>query len=130
MFTGIIDSIGIAKKIVQKKDLKEFMIESKSLPSNIRIGESLNVNGVCLTITQKKTALFVVSAIFETIQKTTLGLLRKGEKLNLEPALKLNDRLNGHLLQGHVDAIGILKKIQRFPHQTIIEIAFPAKIAP
>lgn len=111
MFTGIIETIG---EIVQlTKEGENLHIEIKSpLAQELKIDQSVSHNGVCLTVVEVKDASYVVTAIQETLDKTNLKTLTKGSLVNLERAMKLGDRLDGHLVQGHVDGTAICKKVE------------------
>ncbi|KXO00687.1 riboflavin synthase subunit alpha [Aequorivita aquimaris] len=111
MFTGIIETIG---EIVQlTKEGENLHIEIKSpLAQELKIDQSVSHNGVCLTVVEVKEASYVVTAIQETLDKTNLKTLTKGSLVNLERAMKLGDRLDGHLVQGHVDGTAICKKVE------------------
>lgn len=106
MFTGIIESLGIIKDL--KKEGENIHLTISSLISNeLKIDQSVAHNGVCLTVVKCDENVHVVTAIKETIDKTTLGNWKIGEELNLERAMKLGDRLDGHIVQGHVDQTAI-----------------------
>lgn len=106
MFTGIIKDLGEIKQISTAGSNRTFLIES-SLVSQVRVDESIAHNGICLTIEEIKNKMYKVTAIEETIKKTNAGQWKKGDLINLEQAMKLNDRLDGHIVQGHVDATGV-----------------------
>jgi riboflavin synthase len=111
MFTGIIEGIGCVKDIFRKQDDMTMGVQPLFEMNDSQLGESISVDGVCLTITQlKKNALFMdVSS--ETLSRSTLTFLKHGDEVNLERALRLTDRLGGHLVTGHIDGIGkIIKK--------------------
>ncbi len=114
MFTGIIEEIGNVGGIKGKgTGAREFHIKCKSVMSDLKLGDSLAVNGVCLTIVERKVSEIGVEAVEETIRKTSLGNLRQGDSVNLERPLTLNSRLGGHLVQGHVDTTGKVVSIER-----------------
>lgn len=127
MFTGIIEEIGKVKSIAQKGKARVLTIESKKLLSEIKIGDSVSVNGVCLTVFEKSNDSFKVEAVEETIKKTNLGDLKVGDFVNLELALKLGERLGGHIVQGHVDTTGVIKSIKKLHNSWIFEIKFPVE---
>lgn len=102
MFTGIIESIGIVKNIVKEGDNINLSVES-SLAQALKIDQSLAHNGTCLTVVAIDGNAYTVTAIKETLEKTNLGKLEIGSKINLERAMILGDRLDGHIVQGHVD---------------------------
>jgi riboflavin synthase len=106
MFTGIIESLGIIKKIEQEATNIHFTIES-SISNQLKIDQSIAHNGVCLTVIEQKNNTHKVTAIAETLQKSNLGSLKVGDSVNLERAMKSNARLDGHQVQGHVDQTGI-----------------------
>ncbi|MEY4934043.1 MAG: hypothetical protein RIS64_402 [Bacteroidota bacterium] len=106
MFTGIIESLGIVKKIQHEATNIHFTIES-SVSEKLKIDQSIAHNGVCLTVVAKKKNTHVVTAIAETLQKSNLGDLKVGDAVNLERAMKSNARLDGHQVQGHVDQTGV-----------------------
>jgi riboflavin synthase len=104
MFTGIIETLGIVKNIVQENDNFHISIQSE-ITSELRIDQSVAHNGVCLTVIDIKEKVYTVTAIKETLDKTNLENLTIGDSINLERAMKLGDRLDGHIVQGHVDEI-------------------------
>jgi riboflavin synthase len=111
MFTGLIKDIGTVKSITKNSEGSEFVIETKKLASEIKIDDSVATNGVCLTATEIKGNLFKVQAVHVTLEKTSIGDLRVGSKVNLELALRPIDRLGGHIVQGHVNGVGKIQKI-------------------
>jgi len=106
MFTGIIQELGEIKEISTSGSNRTFFIES-SLASKVKVDESVAHNGVCLTIEETNSRIYKVTAIEETIAKTNAGHWKVGDSINLEQAMQLNDRLDGHLVQGHVDGTGV-----------------------
>lgn len=104
MFTGIIETTGRLREVVRQGSNLNFWVES-SISDALKIDQSLAHNGVCLTVVALRPGQHQVTAVEETLQKTTLGNWAAGKELNLERALKLGDRLDGHLVQGHVDAV-------------------------
>ncbi|MEZ4839291.1 riboflavin synthase [Flavobacterium sp.] len=105
MFTGIIETLGIIKSIVKEQSNVHFTITSK-ITSELKIDQSVAHNGVCLTVVEIKNDDYTVTAIEETLKKTNLDRLKIGDSVNLERAMRLGDRLDGHIVQGHVDQIG------------------------
>ena len=110
MFTGIIETIGSVKKIVKDNDNLHINIES-ILTTELKIDQSVAHNGICLTVVAIKNNTYTVTAIKETIQKTNISDLKAGQTINLERAMKLGDRLDGHIVQGHVDQVGVCNNI-------------------
>ena len=105
MFTGIIETLGIIKEIEKDQENLHLTIESQ-ITHELKIDQSVAHNGICLTVVKINNNNYSVTAIKETIDKTTLGNWKVGEMLNLERAMKLGDRLDGHIVQGHVDQTG------------------------
>lgn len=103
MFTGIIESIGIVKEVISSGSNKSFVVES-SISQDLKIDQSLSHNGVCLTVEKADNNTHFVTAIDETLQKTNLSFLKENDIVNLERCLVMNGRLDGHIVQGHVDA--------------------------
>jgi riboflavin synthase len=111
MFTGIIENLGIIKGI-RKEDENLHITVSSSITNELKIDQSVAHNGVCLTVVTIENDTYVVTAIQETINKTNVGDWKTFDVVNLERAMKLGDRLDGHIVQGHVDQIGICKSIE------------------
>ncbi len=110
MFTGLIEEIGEIKSIIPYQNLIRLNIQADKVLTDIQRGGSIAVDGVCLTVVEFSTRDFTVELGEETLRKTTLGALSAGKKVNLERPLRLSDRLGGHLVQGHVDGVGVLKE--------------------
>ncbi|WP_442786902.1 riboflavin synthase [Flavobacterium suncheonense] len=111
MFTGIIETLGTIREI--RKDNENLHVTlSASITPELKIDQSVSHNGICLTVVAIKDDQYTVTAIKETIEKTNLGEWKVGDVVNLERAMKLGDRLDGHIVQGHVDQTGICKKIE------------------
>ncbi len=111
MFTGIIETLGIIKDL-RKEDENLHITVSSSITNELKIDQSLAHNGVCLTVVGIENDNYTVTAIQETINKTNVGDWKPNDIVNLERAMKLGDRLDGHIVQGHVDQIGICKSIE------------------
>lgn len=110
MFTGIIEQIGEVRNIQRQGSNITFTIAS-SISNELKIDQSVAHNGVCLTVVDVSNGAHQVTAIDETLQKTNLGDLRIGDKVNLERCLKIGDRLDGHMVQGHVDQTAVCKLV-------------------
>ena len=113
MFTGIIEALGIVKKVAVAGSNKTFWVESP-ISHELKIDQSISHNGVCLTVESVAAGIHSVTAIDETLNKTNLGALEEGDLLNLERCMIMNGRLDGHIVQGHVDGtaqcVSVLKK--------------------
>lgn len=129
MFTGIIESIGTVKEIATSGTNKSFWIGSP-LSSSFKPDQSIAHNGVCLTVEDVEGNLHKVTAIEETLSKTNLDQWQVGSSINLERSLLPTNRLDGHFVQGHVDTIGICKKIKDKKGSQEFEFGFPKKFAP
>ncbi len=111
MFTGIIESLGTIKALEKDNDNLHITIAS-DMTNELKIDQSVAHNGVCLTVVHLQDGHYTVTAIRETLEKTNLGHWKVGNTVNLERAMKLGDRLDGHIVQGHVDQTGICKSIE------------------
>lgn len=123
MFTGIIEEIGYVKRINQQSRSAQIEIKADKVLGDVAVGDSIAVNGVCLTVVAFDSQHFTADVMPETISKTNLRELKPGSPVNLERALQLGGRLGGHIVQGHVDAIGTIVEKQ------ILEIAIIYRIA-
>lgn len=112
MFSGITETIGRIEKIKSHQGCKDFIITSEKKLDDINIGDSIAVNGVCLTVTGYDKKSFAVTAVPETLNLTNLNTLDSQDKVNLERAMRLDQRLSGHFVQGHVDGVGKIIDIQ------------------
>jgi riboflavin synthase len=108
MFTGLVQGVGRVRAIVPTAQQKRLVIEAALDERARELGASVSVSGVCLTVTAASPEHFEVEAAFETLSRTTIGDLREGSRVNLEPALRVGDPLGGHLVSGHVDGVGAL----------------------
>lgn len=106
MFTGIVEELGELLSRRERPDAACFTIRAPLASSDARAGDSISVNGVCLTVVDVQNGGFTADVIGETLRRSSLGAARPGDRLNLERAAKLGDRLGGHLVQGHVDGTG------------------------
>lgn len=129
MFTGIIETMGLVKEVISRGSNRTFWVES-SISSQLKRDQSVSHSGVCLTIEEIKGNGHRVTAIEETLQKTNLGDWKEGVFINLERCLKLNDRLDGHIVQGHVDTIATCTRRKEKNGSWEFEFEFPGKFAP
>ncbi|MBI3807159.1 MAG: riboflavin synthase [Nitrospirae bacterium] len=112
MFTGIIEGTGVVKKIKKSVRSARLTVGGGKVLSGLSRGESVSVNGACLTVVEFSKTGFSADVSDETLRRTTLGALREGDPLNLERAAKFSDRIGGHLVSGHVDGVGVIRKIE------------------
>jgi riboflavin synthase len=106
MFTGIVQAIGTIRRIEARGGDVRLFVDASAVAAELAVGDSLCVSGVCLTVAAREDRIHAFDVSTETLALTTLGALREGDAVNLEPALRLSDRLGGHLVSGHVDGIG------------------------
>lgn len=112
MFTGLIEDLGKVKEIVNQNGGKLFLIELSLDCSDIKIGDSISINGACQTVIKKDGNLLTFEAMAETLNRTNFNYLKIGDFVNIERAMKINSRLDGHLVSGHIDCISKLNSIK------------------
>ncbi|SJZ30862.1 riboflavin synthase [Selenihalanaerobacter shriftii] len=125
MFTGIVEELGEINSINRGSQSIELEIKAKNVLNDVQLGDSIATNGVCLTVTSFNKNRFTVDVMPETMRKSSLGELKVGEAVNLERALSLKDRLGGHLVSGHIDGTGEIKKKQREDNAILYNISLP-----
>ena len=108
MFTGLIEETGYIESLRQEKDSGQLVIHAKTVLESTGIGDSIAVNGVCLTVTNRAKNTFTADVMPETLKRSNLGLLKKGSAVHLERAMAANGRFGGHMVSGHIDGTGIL----------------------
>jgi riboflavin synthase len=129
MFTGIVIATGRVLSIDEKGGDLELGIDAAALDAaRIGVGDSVSVQGACLTATRLEGSAFFADVSRETMAKTTLGTLRKGSRVNLEPSLRAGDALGGHLVSGHVDAVGRMTAAQQDARSWRMEFELPAAL--
>ena len=127
MFTGIIEAFGTVEKMEQEQGNLHLSLAS-DLASELKIDQSLAHNGVCLTVVAKTPTSYTVTAIQETLNKTNLGALQVGAKVNLERAMQINARLDGHLVQGHVDVVGVCTEARETEGSWLFSFEYPETV--
>ena len=113
IFTGIIEELGIVREIRRGSQSCQLKIDASQVLTDVKLGDSIAVNGVCLTVTAFEKDWFTADVMWETLKKSNLDRLHSGDQVNLERALRLGDRLGGHLVLGHVDGVGRIIEQQR-----------------
>jgi riboflavin synthase len=111
MFTGIVEAMGTVTESADAGGKRRLCIDAGTLAAGMRVGDSLAINGVCLTAVEVAGARVVVEAVDETLGRTNLGLLRTGSPVNLERPMRADGRFDGHIVQGHVDGVGVVRSI-------------------
>ena len=130
MFTGLVEDVGKCEYINKSGGGCEISISSEKLAGNVGIGDSVSVDGACLTITSILPAGFTVHAGSETLEKTNLGKLRTGVRINLERAMKLSGRLDGHIVNGHVDSTAKLLERKDSITKCLFRVSMARKLSP
>ncbi|MFQ5991644.1 MAG: riboflavin synthase [Nitrospiraceae bacterium] len=128
MFTGIIEEIGVVKALDAGLTTTRLDILASTVIETLTVGDSISVNGACLTVVGVNDREFSVEVSSETLSVTTLGSLAAGAPLNLERAMKLSDRINGHLVSGHVDGVGVIKQRDQQGNSIVLVIEGPSEI--
>ncbi len=124
MFTGLIDDVGTITHVAETDAGREFRIECRY--EDIVEGESIAVNGACLTVREFGPRWFTVAAITTTLERTTTGDWTSGQRVNLERAMRLGDRLGGHFVQGHVDGVATVEDVRSHGDALLVDLALPA----
>jgi len=128
MFTGIIEELGILQKINRGADSAQLVIGARNILEDIRVGDSIAVNGVCLTATAFSDRGFTADVMAETLARTDLGRLKPGSFVNLERSLRLGERLGGHLVSGHIDGTGTIVRQEKHDIAVVVTIQAPAAV--
>ena len=129
MFTGLIEEVGNVEEIRKGSSSAFLTVKAVKVLKDIKIGDSISVNGVCLTVKAVNLSSFSVDVISETLERTNLAMLSAGEAVNLERAMKLSERLGGHLISGHIDEIGIIEEKRWARDSFILRVSISQKIA-
>ena len=129
MFTGLVEALGTVRRVVSTGAGKDLVLAAPSLANELALGESVAINGACLTVVECDAETCRFQAGPETLQRTNLGELTVGDRVNLERSLRLSDRLGGHLVQGHVDGVGHIAERQRLGEWETVWFTCPAELA-
>ncbi|MCL4551059.1 MAG: riboflavin synthase [Bacteroidetes bacterium] len=128
MFTGIIEEVGRTEAIKPIAGGKSLTISAEKILSGINTGDSISINGVCLTVTKFSARNFTVDAVGETLNKTTMNELKIGDNVNLEPALRLSQKLGGHIVQGHVNDVGEISELKKLGENYLLSVLVPVAL--
>jgi riboflavin synthase len=128
MFTGLIESQGRVRRVSRRQGATRLVIDTDTSTARWRDGESVAVDGVCLTVARRSGKTFEADAIAETLKRTTLSALRAGDTVHLERALAVGDRLGGHFVQGHVDAVAEVLAVTRRGADVRLTVALPKSL--
>jgi riboflavin synthase len=129
MFTGIIEELGTVQQLRREANVARLALHATTVRADLSLGDSLAVNGVCLTVERSDSSALWCTMMPETLRCTTLVDLHPGDRVNLERALRLDGRLGGHLVAGHVDGIGVVSAISGVGEERIFRLGFPAGLA-
>jgi riboflavin synthase len=129
MFTGLIEELGRVRSLEKRGEGVRMLVEARVVTEGTRDGDSVSVNGVCLTALEVRADSFAADGSRETLQRSTLGLLRAGSSVNLERAVTPSTRLGGHIVQGHVDARGTFLGADEHGGSWTVRVGFPADVA-
>ena len=125
MFNGIVEEAGIVEALERRKNLSVLKVRARKVLQGTKPGDSIAVEGVCLTVTDKKENILAFDMMRETVDKTSLGRLRRGDKVNLERALKAGGRVSGHFVTGHVDDVGRIEGKTTAANYTELSVRLP-----
>jgi riboflavin synthase len=129
MFTGIVEELGVVTALVDRGDAVRLSVRGPEVVGDARLGDSLAVNGCCLTVAERGEDWFTADVMRETLTRTSLGALAEGDRVNLERAVTATSRLGGHIVQGHVDGTAALLSRTPSEHWEVLEVALPAELA-
>ncbi len=127
MFTGLVDDVGTIDHVADTPAGREFRIRSRY--DDLSDGESVAVNGACLTVRDRGPGTFTVAAVVTTLGRTAMERWAVGTRVNLERALRASDRLGGHIVQGHVDGVGTVRRVERLDDAVLVDVDVPADVA-
>ena len=127
MFTGLIQEVGKIQNIKKTSSGKEFELSCPNLYEELKVGDSLSINGACQTITQMNKNTVCFQSVWATLEKTNLSWLKSGAEVNLELALKMSERLGGHFVQGHVNTMATVETIDNKGQNYLLKVRFPGE---
>ena len=130
MFTGIVEELGTVEALERQSDAVRLTVRAATVLEDTGSGDSISVNGCCLTVAERTEATWTADVMAETLARTGLGVLVAGDRVNLERAVTAGTRLGGHLVQGHVDAVGHVVRREPGEHWDVVTVAMPRELAP
>ena len=128
MFTGIVEELGEVVAVEPLQDASRLTVRGPLVTSDAAHGDSISVNGVCLTVVSSAEGAFTADVMAETLRRSSLGDVRPGSPVNLERAVRVSDRLGGHVVQGHVDGTGSIERVTPDEHWTVVRISLPEQL--
>ena len=129
MFTGIVEELGVVEALEDQGDAIRLSVRGPDVTADAGLGDSISVNGCCLTVAERDGETFTADVMRETLDKTALGVLEPGGRVNLERAVTAQTRLGGHIVQGHVDGVGTVLRRLPSEHWEVVEISVPQDLA-
>lgn len=126
MFTGLVEDVGVVERVERTDAGRELRIRSRY--ADLTLGESIALNGACLTVRAFQDGTFDVGAVITTLGRTTIGDWAVGQRVNLERAMRLGDRLGGHIVQGHVDDVGTVVRVERIADAILVDVRLPDEL--
>ena len=129
MFTGIVEELGVVEALEDQGDAVRLTVRGPHVTQDARLGDSVAVNGCCLTVADREGETFTADVMRETLDKTSLGALQPGGRVNLERAVTATSRLGGHIVQGHVDGTGSVVRREASEHWELVEVSLPPDLA-
>ena len=129
MFTGLVRELGVVRSIVRSGNVYRLEVSSELIFKDAVIGDSVSVNGVCLTLVEKKAGGLSFDVMEETIRRTGLSSIKSGDEVNLEDSLKAGGPLGGHFVLGHIDCAGTIRRIENRGGEYVIEVEFPPEFS-
>jgi len=130
MFTGIVEELGTVGAVERQSDAVRLTVRATTVLDDAALGDSIAVNGCCLTVSERTEDTWTADVMAETLAKTGLGSLDVGDRVNLERAVTAGTRLGGHLVQGHVDAVGHVVRREPGEHWDVVTLSMPRELAP
>ena len=130
MFTGLVEELGKVRAVVRGAHSIRLCVSATKVLNNVSLGDSIAVDGACLTVVEYNDHTFTADIMPETFDRTTLSHRKPGDTVNLERTLRVGDRLGGHIVAGHVDGVGKIESVRRMDNANILRVSFPEEFAP
>ncbi len=128
MFSGIVEELGTVSKFSRQGRVSVLEVACRDVVQGVKTGDSIAVNGACLTVVSSGAAALKFEVMDQTVQTTTIGQLGPGQRVNLERALRVGDRISGHFVSGHIDCVGVIRKKRHTGNDLVFDIAIPSEI--
>jgi len=130
MFSGIVEAVGTVREFVRDKESATMVVETDTNFRNLENGESIAVNGVCLTVVEFNDSIFRMDLGTETLNKTSFKNTKSGDRVNLERSLTISSKISGHFVSGHIDQVGKVTSIEKKPGEVLLKFSHPPFLAP